>query len=240
MYSLIQGIAIVIYMIFFTFYGKKFNISKLKSCILGICGMIIYLMLVKFLAWAETGFKTFGPENGIRVYVFLPIFIYGLAKIARVKPLDLFDMQAAPCVLMYGISHLACIFAGCCHGFKYYEGTTLYNVAQFLNGSDMLPLQLFESVSALLVFELVYIIGIAKKHHTNGRLFCLWYIVFGTQRFFWEFLRDNQKVIVFAKMKQADGYIGISNLAIWSVLMAVTGVVLLMIIRKHEKTLEQK
>ena len=81
MYDLIQGLGIVTYLLFFTFYGKHYNISKLKSFILAVSGMIIYLFLVKFLAWAETGFRYFGSENGIRVYVFLPIFIYVLAKI---------------------------------------------------------------------------------------------------------------------------------------------------------------
>ena len=235
MYDLIQGLAIVIYLLFFTWYGKNFKISKIKSLILGICGMIVYLILVKFLAWAETGFRYFGAENGIRVYVCLPIFIYGLAKIANVKPLKLFDMQAAACVLMYGISHFACIFAGCCQGFKYYEGTIMYYIAHALTGTNMLPIQFGESVAALLVFALVFWVGIKKNYQTNGRLFCLWYIVFGTQRFFWEFLRDNTKVIIFAPMKQADGYIGISNLAIWSALMAIAGVVMLVFIQNLEK-----
>ncbi len=234
-YSTIQAVATVIYMIFFTFYGKNFKISKLKSFLLGVAGMIVYLILVKFLAWAETGFKEFGAENGIRVYVLLPIFMYGLAKIAKVDPVKLFDMEAAACVLMYGISHLACIFAGCCQGFQYYEGTTMYNIAHALTGTNMLPIQLGESISALLVFALVYAVGRIKKYDTHGYLLCIWYIVFGTERFFWEFLRDNQKVFKFVEMKQADGYIGISNLAIWSALMVLAGVILLFVFRNLEK-----
>ena len=236
MYDLIQGLAIIIYLLFFTFYGKHYNISKIKSFILGIIGMIIYLFLVKFLAWAETGFQYFGSENGIRVYVFLPIFIYGLAKLSRVKPLDLFDLQAGPCVLMYGVSHMACIFAGCCQGFQYYESTPLYNLAYRLTGTNMLPIQLWESLSALVVFAIVYIVGKIKHHRTNGRLFCLWYILFGAERFLWEFLRDNQKVIIFKEMEQTNGYLGISNLAIWSALMFITGVIIYIYIRKLEKS----
>ena len=95
MYSLIQGIAIVVYLVFITLYGKKFNVSRIKSFLLGVAGMVIYLILVKFLAWAETGFKEFGPENGIRVYVLLPIFMYGLAKFAKIKPSKLFDMECS-------------------------------------------------------------------------------------------------------------------------------------------------
>lgn len=235
MYDIIQALGIITYLLFFTFHGKNFKITKLKSFILAVCGMIIYLFLVKFLAWAETGFQSFGSENGIRVYVFLPIFIYGLAKIAKVKPLRLFDLQAAPCVLMYGVSHFACVFAGCCQGFVYHEGTGMCNLANTLTGTNMLPIQIGEAVSALIVFAIVLVVGIKKKYQTNGRLFCLWYIIFGTERFFWEFLRDNEKIIKFAELKQADGYFGISSLAIWSALMAVTGVVMYFIILKSEK-----
>ena len=235
MYSIIQALAIVAYLVFFTLYGKNFNISKIKSFLMGIAGMVIYLVLVKFLAWAETGFKEFGSENGIRVYVLLPIFMYFLAKFTKIEPTKLFDMEAAACVLMYGLSHLACIFGGCCHGFQYYEGTTMYKIAYALTGTNMLPLQLFESIAALLVFALVFTVGHVKKYNTNGYLLCIWYIVFGTQRFFWEFLRDNDKVIKIAEMKQADGYIGISNLAIWSALMVLAGVVLVFVFRHIAK-----
>ena len=235
MYGLVQGLAAVAYMIFFTWYGKKFNISRIKSFLLGAAGMVIYLILVKFLAWAETGFKEFGAENGIRVYVLLPIFMYALAKFAKVKPTKLFDMEAAACVLMYGLSHLACIFQGCCQGFQYYEGTPMYNLAMKLTGTNMLPVQLGESISALLVFALVYAVGHIKKYDTHGYLLCIWYIVFGTERFFWEFLRDNLKVFKIAPLTQTDGYIGISNLAIWSALMVLAGVILLFVFRHLEK-----
>lgn len=240
MYDIVQALAIVVYLVFITFYGKNFKISKLKSFLLGVAGMIVYLILVKFLAWAETGFKSFGAENGIRVYVLLPIFMYGLAKIAKVAPRKLFDMEAAACVLMYGVSHLACIFAGCCQGFQYYEGTTMYKIANTLTGTNMLPVQLGESIAALLVFALVFTIGHIKKYDTNGYLLCTWYIVFGFQRFFWEFLRDNNKVIKFVEMKQADGYIGISNLAIWSALMFFTGLILFVYFKKTKDKVKAK
>ncbi len=223
------------YLIFFTWYGKNFKISRIKSFLLGVAGMIIYLILVKFLAWAETGFKEFGAENGIRVYVLLPIFMYALAKFSKVDPVKLFDMEAAACVLMYGLSHLACIFAGCCQGFVYHEGTPMYNLAMKLTGTAMLPVQLGESIAALLVFALVFAVGHIKKYDTHGYLLCIWYIVFGTERFFWEFLRDNQKVIRIAPLQQADGWFGISNLAIWSALMVLAGIVLLFVFRHIEK-----
>lgn len=239
-YELIQALATVIYMVFFTWYGKNFKISKTKSFLLGVAGMIIYLILVKFLAWAETGFKEFGAENGIRVYVLLPIFMYGLAKFAKVDPVKLFDMEAAACVLMYGVSHFACIPQGCCQGFQYHEGTALYNLAMKLTGTNMLPIQLGESISALIVFAIVFIVGHKKKYDTHGYLLVIWYIIFGTERFFWEFLRDNQKIIKFVPLQQADGYLGISNLAIWSALMVLAGIILLFVFRNTEKKQKAK
>ncbi len=235
MYNLVQGLGIIAYLVCFIAYGKKYKVSKLKSFLLGIASMIIYFVLVKFLAWVEMGFKGFGTENAIRVYVLIPAFMYWIAKFAKVDPIKIFDMEAPAGVLMYGVAHFACVFEGCCHGFAYFEGTPMYKIAHALTGTNMLPMQWFESICGILVFVVLAIIAHKKKYKTNGRLLCTWYIVFGTQRFFWEFLRDNQKVIKFAEMQQADGYIGISNLAIWSALMVLAGVILLFVFRYLEK-----
>ena len=239
MYDVIQALALVAFVVVYTFYARHYNISKLKAFIMGMVSIIVYLFLVKFLAWAETGFKEFGSENAIRVYICLPPLIYLMAKIAKEKPLHLFDLAGIANPLVYGIGHLACIFPGCCHGFAYHEGTFMYRIAYILTGTNMLPLQLMESVSALLIFVILYITARKMQYKTNGRLFCIWFITFGAARFFWEFLRDNQKVIIFAPLKQAEGYFGISTLAIWAAAMAIAGVVTYFVIREYEKRANQ-
>lgn len=240
MYNLIQGICYVSALLFVMFYGKKYGVSKFKSLIMMICGMICYLFLLKFLAWAEGGFKSFGAENAIRAYVFLPLLIWGLSKLGKIDTLVAFDLIGMGTLLGYGIGHYACIFAGCCHGFEYYEGTFMYKIAYALTGTNMLPLQFLEATSGMVIFAILLIVAAKMKYKTNGRLFCLWFWIFGASRFLWEFLRDNPKVIKFAPLKQADGYFGISSLAIWSLLMVAAGVVVYLNIRRIEKVKEKE
>ena len=68
--------------------------------------------------------------------------------------------------------------------------------------------------------------------YDRGYLFAFFQIGFGFTRFFWEFLRDNDKLIVFGPMKDAvdatgrQAMWGISNLAIWAVATFLAGVLL--------------
>jgi len=162
--------------------------------------------------------------------------IYGLAKLGKIKPQVAYDLIGMGTLLGYGVGHYACIFAGCCHGFQYHEGTFMYKIAFALTGTNMLPLQFLESTSAMLIFVILLVVAAKMKYKTNGRLFCLWYWLYGLTRFAWEFLRDNKKVIVFAPLKQADGDFGISSLAIWSLLMVAAGVAVYWNIKKEEQT----
>lgn len=235
MYTLIQGLTAIIFVIFTSWYGAKYKISKLKSFIIGLVYLIIYIILVKFLGWAATGFKYLGPENAVKSYLFLPFFVFLISKISNIKFIKLLDMLAAPSVMAYGLGHLACIFAGCCHGFSYYEGTFLFNLSMFLTGTNKLPIQLGESITALIIFAIVYYLGERKKHSANGILFCTWYILFGIERFLWEFLRDNKKLILFSEFDSCGGFFGISELALWALSMLIIGIILLYYIKKKEK-----
>ena len=78
----------------------------------------------------------------------------------------------------------------------------------------MFPVQLLEGIvsAAIVVWLLTY----AKKHKYNCAGLCMPYmfIAFGLTRFFLEFLRNNQKL-----------FWGISELALWSLLMFIVGIV---------------
>jgi prolipoprotein diacylglyceryltransferase len=64
-------------------------------------------------------------------------------------------------------------------------------------------------------------------------------ITFGAVRIVTEFFRDNYKVIKFTAMEQADGYIGISSLAIWAFLMMSEGIILFFIFKKINEKKEK-
>jgi prolipoprotein diacylglyceryltransferase len=69
----------------------------------------------------------------------------------------------------------------------------------------------------------------------------LFHVLFGGTRFLWEFLRDNNKIIKFARMNGAltaereVAYWGISNRAIWALISFLVGVVMFICLRRYHK-----
>ena len=220
----------LIYVITLTFYGKYYGFSKSKSFLLGIIAITVDYIMILVLTWIENGFVNFGAQNAVRVFVFNPLLIYIVAKIMKVDFRKFCDYNAFPGMLWYGLGHLACIYAGCCQGFEYIEGTTMYNIAYALTGTNMLPQQLIESVGALLIAAILLGIGIKYHFKTNGYMYYIMLILYGSQRFIAEFFRDNEKIIVFKEMASSLGQIGLSSLSLWALAMLIEGVILLGII----------
>lgn len=111
----------------------------------------------------------------------------------------------------------------------------MYLLANILTGTNRLPNQIIESIGALLIFLILWIVAKRNHYKTKGYLYYIMLILYGSQRFLLEFLRDNNKVIVFYDLKNADGAFGISNLAIWAAAMFIEGVIILYLTIRHDK-----
>lgn len=74
-------------------------------------------------------------------------------------------------------------------------------------------------------------------------LFCS-FALYGSQRFIFEFFRDNNKVIVFRRLYTANGNLGISNLALWALAMFVEGVIFIAVFyyidKKRKNQIQEK
>jgi len=239
MYNTIQGIAMLIYIIILTLYGKKYGFSKRKSFLLGIIAVVVDYTAILLLTWIENGFTNFGAQNAVRVFVFNPLFLFIVSKLLKVDYRKYCDFNAFPAMMWYGLGHFACLAANCCAGYAYYEGTFLYKVAHMLTGTNMLPQQILESLGALCIAAVLYEIGRAYNFKTKGYMYYIMLILYGSQRFLFEFLRNNEKIIVFGDMASSDGVIGLSSLSLWALAMFIEGVVLLTITvfldKKREK-----
>ena len=200
-----------------------------------------------FITWVSYGFSSFGAQNAVRGYVLLPLIMWLENKIFDIDFRELCDRCAVGPLLAYAVGHIACIFAGCCHGFEYEEGTAAYLVAQKLTGTNMLPQQLFESLSAFITCAILFIIFIRKKQDMGGRLLFVMIISYGVQRFFWELLRDNKKLIIIKEMTGAiehnsdgiQGYWGLSELSFWAIAMVVEGIIFLVALHIRDKKAAQ-
>ena len=240
MYALIQGIAMVIYMIVLTFYGKYYGFSRGKSFILGVLAVSVDYVVILLVTWIESGFQNFGAQNAVRAFVFNPLLIFLVSKAMGISYRKYCDYNAFPGMVWYGLGHIACITEGCCHSFEYAEGTFLYKVAYTLTGTNMLPQQIFETIGALLIAAILLAIGIKYKFKTNGYMYYIMLILYGSQRFIFEFFRDNHKIIVFRRLYSGNGNLGISSLALWALAMFVEGVICLGVLycidKKRKKT----
>lgn len=176
--------------LFNMWFGGKYGISKRDTVLIAL---IVYpltyaWMLVQY--WIESGFQNFGGQNIVRSFIYIPLFCMVAARVMKYERKLVWDfVSASPCVVQC-VSHLGCVFAGCCRGYPAAHG--IYNPVL---DTTVFPSPPLESLVALgIVLVLVYR---AKKRdwQVDGKNFPIMLALFGSTRFLLEFLRDNEKVL---------------------------------------------
>lgn len=206
-------------LVFNILYSKKFDISKSKAVIITFFVYSITYVWIYILCWAETGFQRFGGNNIVRGFVYIPLIAFPISKVLKVEWKKMCDF-IAPCVcLAHGVSHIGCIFAGCCEGFVSDFG--IYNIN---SQSYLFPVQIFEAVTALLIFVMTIKFTALKKFSATGYAYPFMLVWFGSTRFLWEFARNNTKLIF-----------GCSSLALHALFMAIVGIIAIFVIYKNNK-----
>lgn len=205
--------------IFNGWYGKKREISIWRSTVITVCVYSITYFWIYVLFWIESGFSNFGGNNIVRGFIYIPLIAYPFARLFKIDWKKMCDF-IAPCVcLTHGISHIGCIFVGCCAGYSCSWG--IYN-DRYLGTA--FPVQLFESATALAIFFFLVYWNKKKEYCTDGKSFPVMLILFGSTRFLWEFARNNEKI-----------WLGCSSLAFHALFMAVVGATVLIFMYKSEK-----
>lgn len=228
MYTVIHIISMVVSVIFNTYYGNKLGLTKTKAALSSAFSLALLYITMLVIPWVESGFKVFGGQNMVKAYAFAPLIFVIDCLVFKIDFRKVSDMHAVWPMLLHGISHFACLIPMCCGGYCYLEGTKMYEISQKLTGTNMFPNQIGESVAALIIGLIMFLIAKKKNFNLNGRLFYVMIIVYGINRFFWEFLRNNNKIIVFGEMTNAEsGYFGLSDLSFYCIAMIVVGIVFL-------------
>ena len=197
--------------LFNLWYCKKYGITRTQALLTTLVVYAITYVWIYILSWAESGFREFGGNNIVRGFVYIPLIAWPVGRLFRIRWSKLCDF-IAPCVcLAQGVSHIGCIFTGCCHGFEcswgIYHGP--YQVTMF-------PIQLFESLTALLIVVILVLWAKKTNYVSRGVAFPWMLVMFGSTRFLWEFGRVNLKILW-----------GCSSLAFHALFMAVVGAVLI-------------
>ena len=208
LYYTFHAVAFIALFAFLVTQSKHYKIPKWKACVSTVVIYAASYAWMLFMYWASTGFKNFGGQNIVRIFVWVPIFVWITAKVMKINWRDLGDLVAPCLTLNHGIAHIACIFQGCCYGYECSWG--VYNAVL---DKRLFPIQILEALTALAITAYLYHLMRKKKYKTEGMLYPLMLILFGSTRFIWEFFRDNQKIAW-----------GISGLAGHALLMTLVGI----------------
>ena len=216
-YDIFFVLGFVSVFLFVVFLGWKMGI-KLWKCALVV--LIVYPLMVLWmfiLFWIETG--RFGGNNIVRVFVYGPVFAYLAAKILKLQWKDVCAMISIGPAAVHGVSHLGCMFPGCCHGFPSAWGLYSIRAKQIL-----FPIQPIEAIIAWLI--IIYLLIRAKKRSyvADGKEYPIMLIMFGSTRFICEFFRDNPKL-----------WLGCSSLAFHALFMCIVGIIALVVINQRYK-----
>ena len=172
----------IIVVIFFVWYSKKCRVNAEKAFLLAI---LITPFTVSAM-YIVANLDSIGGFNWVRAVIFMPVVIYLISLTLDLPFIETMDFIAPAAALHHGISHIFCIFPGCCQGYPCSFGIWNKNAQDYL-----FPVQLFESATSLLVFW--YMVWYAKKknYKLHGISYAQYLFLFGLTRTFWEFFRDN-------------------------------------------------
>lgn len=190
------------------YLGKHFHFGFSKSILYVVGTVLLGYLLLWGTSWVFGGGKLNGL-NFVRIVTFLPIPIFLLSWLLKDKYGTVSDFIAPLLAVFHGVTHLGCIFPGCCHGYPSSWG--LYSNEA---GMVCFPTQPMEAVSSILIGVTLFVL--ALRGVQKGRLYAWYLLSFGITRFLWEFLRDNEKI-----------WNGISELAFHALGAAVVGVLFL-------------
>ena len=206
LFHLLGFIATFIYMYF---YAKKLGLSSFRSILLF---SIVYPLVYGFMYiqyWIESGFTEWG-NNIVRCFIWIPVFALPFSKLLKINYRKSMNLIAAvPCII-HTVSHIGCIFEGCCYGYPWEFGIWNPALHQYL-----FPIQILESLVAGIIVVIVLFYNKSFNYSARAKAYPLMLMLFGFTRFFLEFARDNPKL-----------FWGISSLAIHAFVMFVVGLLL--------------
>lgn len=187
--------------------AKNYRIPMKKAVPFVLIVYAVSVLWMFILYWAESGFKNFGGNNIVRIFVWVPVFAYPMCRLLKLDFETMCDYLAPVICVQHGVSHFGCIFGGCCYSYAWTSG--IYNhVLKY----KTFPIQPIEALVAVAIVVFIWRREKKQSFRVDGESYPLMLILFGYSRFFLEFARDNTKL-----------FLGISNLAIHALIMGIVG-----------------
>ncbi len=221
-YDLFFALGFVTVLVGLVWYGKKleFPMAKVAITVLIVYPLVVLWMFIMF--WMESGFRSWGGNNIVRIFVYVPLIGMPVTRWLKLDGKKTMALLSFAPLLVHGVSHFGCIFVGCCAGYPCEWG--IYNPSY---NDYRFPAQPIEALAAVAIVLYLFCRARKRNYIPDGREYPLMLVLFGSTRFLFEFLRDNDKM-----------FWGISNLAIHALFMFVVGVIWLVYFNKKEKARE--
>lgn len=220
-YDIFFALGFVSVLVGLIWFGKKLEIPILKVVITVVIVYPLVVLWMFLMFWMESGFTTFGGNNIVRIFIYVPVIGLPVAKWLKVDKKKALSLLSFAPLLVHGVSHFGCIFFGCCSGFPCSFGiyNPFYEDIRF-------PIQPIEAITAVAIVAYLFIRARKKNYIPDGFEYPIMLVLFGSTRFVFEFFRYYDQRLFW----------GISNLAIHALFMFVVGIVWIVILKRKRKT----
>lgn len=190
---------------------ERLHLRWLSVLLLSVLHTVLGVLSVKVFALFETGdFSNMSLFGGV---FFMPLFYWGVAKLAKQKAADVFDVFTICLVFTLMCARLNCIISGCCLGAHIpIEGLTHLR---------------FPTRELELLFYVILLSRLWRKvlsGSARGMIYPIYMISYGIFRFVTETLRVSNRT---------DSILHISHL--WALLSLGIGISIYGELRKKEK-----
>lgn len=220
LYYSLHAVGILLSCGYVWYIAPKYQSERKRTVICVMLSCITAYVFMMVLFWIRYG--VFGGQNVVRVIVFLPAIMIAWGRIFRISVSAILDMTAPIACISQTFGKIGCQVVGCCYSW-WEMNYGLYNP---IYHKYLFPIQLLEGLISMIIAVLLIAETLKKNAKTDGWLMPWSLVLFGSTRFFLEFLRDNEKL-----------FAGISELALWAALMTLEGGIWLAIkyARKHSR-----
>ena len=190
---------------------ERLHLRWLSVLLLSVLHTVLGVLSVKVFALFETGnFSNMSLFGGV---FFMPLFYWGVAKLAKQKAADVFDVFTICLVFTLMCARLNCMISGCCLGAHIpIEGLTHLR---------------FPTRELELLFYVILLSRLWRKVVTGsarGMIYPIYMIAYGIFRFVTETLRFSDRT---------DSILHVSHL--WALLSLGIGISIYGELRKKEK-----
>lgn len=194
---------------------ERLHLRWLSVLLLSVLHTVLGVLSVKVFALFETGnFSNMSLFGGV---FFMPLFYWGVAKLAKLKTADVFDVFTICLVFTLMCARLNCIISGCCLGAHIpIEGLTHLR---------------FPTRELELLFYVLLLSRLWRKvlsGSARGMIYPIYMISYGIFRFVTETLRFSDRT---------DSILHVSHL--WALLSLGIGISIYGELRKKEKKTSQ-